>query len=352
LGRTPPHSEAWSKMMDDWSSLLRGDVLTTGQTKFIIKKQKNYTLVNSKVGYIFMPIYCALLQHFYDLIIIEQRPDDLYGKLISFLIYLNILKADKCCYRFTIDWLQDKYRSSLGMKIFMKHVLPDLKFVFSFDKRTKQYLNRITDEKKVYFIPGIDLTKYPEFPISFNSSFKILFASSPLNSDFSAFHEKGVEIVLSALKDLATSPLETTIFRLIAPWRSSSKLLNMRLSELDIGAFVDIYLGYVNIYKLLQESHITVFTPTSLTQSAQYPSSLIESLAVGRPVVVTDNLEISHIIRREKCGIVIKPSVHDLVEAIRQISVDYESYRSNCRRAAEKYFNLKKNLMECLPQSV
>jgi glycosyltransferase involved in cell wall biosynthesis len=247
--------------------------------------------------------------------------------------------------------MRDRFHSDLGMKIFFKHVLPNLKFVFAFDEQTEHYLCKIADKKKVHFITGLNLAEYQEFPIHPNSDFQIMFASSPLHSDYDGFKEKGVDIILDALRDVISSPHEKN-FRLVVLWRSSSKYLKLWLSKLNLENYVDLYLGYVDIDKLLRNSHITVFTPRSLAETAHYPRSVIESLAVGHPVVVTDNLEISNIIEKEKCGIVIKPSPHDLAKAIRQISIDYEKYRRNCRKTAEEFFDLEKNLFKCLCENV
>lgn len=353
LNRAPPHNEAWSKNINDWCVLLKGVVLTTGKVLPVMKKQKNYMVINSKIGYFLLPLYAVILQRFFDLIIIEQRPDSIYGIIISFLIYSKILKADKCSYRFTIEWMKDRFHSNLGMRVFLKYVLPKLKFVFALDKQTENYLCKIINMGRVRFVTGINLANYPEFPICPNSNFKILFASSPLHSDALAFKEKGVDIILKALKDITSSPWKKTDFRLVVLWRCSTKYLMRYLSELNLEDYVDLYLGYTSDVNILfKNSHVTIFTPRSLTESTHYPRSIIESLAVGRPVIVTDNLEISNLIERMKCGIVIKPSANDLARALRQISIDYENYQRNCRRVAEEFFDLKKNLFRCFFKNV
>jgi glycosyltransferase involved in cell wall biosynthesis len=352
LNRAPPHREAWSKTINEWSMFLRGVVLTTGRVRPIIKRYKNYIIIDSKIGYFLLPLYSVILQHFFDLIIVEQRPDDLYGILISFLFFSKILKADKCCYRFTIEWMKDKFYNGLGMRIFFKYVLPNLKFVFAFDKQTEHYLCKVINQKRVHFIAGLNLPEYQELQAHSNSNFRIMFASSPLHSNCDAFKEKGVDIILEALRNITSSPCKKTNFRLVILWRTSARYLMRWLSELNLEDYVDLYLGYVDINYLLRNSHVLVFTPRSLVESAHYPRSIIESLAAGRPVIVTDNLEISSIIEREKCGIVIKPSAHDLAEAIKQILIDYEKYQRNCRRTAEEFFDLKKNLLQVFSENV
>ena len=343
LNRAPPHNEAWSKRINDCSLLLGGVVLTTGQVRPIMKRQQNYIIVNSKIGYFILPFYYAIIQHFIDLTIIEQRPDSLYGILISFLMYFRIFKAKKCSYRFSIEWMRDKYTSDLGMRIFFKHVLPKLKFVFAVDKRTECYLSTLISKDKVHFVTGINLADYQEYDISSSSDFKVMFASSPLNPKPDAFKEKGVDIILKAFRNIISSS-DKPIIKLSILWRCSPKSLTRLLSELGIQDYVDIYSSFANVEYLLRDSHIVIFTPRSLTHSTHYPHSIMESLAVGRPVIVTNNLEISDIIKREKCGIVIKPSAKDLAEAINLLSNNYFNYQRNCRRVAEEFFDLKKNL--------
>jgi glycosyltransferase involved in cell wall biosynthesis len=69
------------------------------------------------------------------------------------------------------------------------------------------------------------------------------------------------------------------------------------------------------------------------------PRSIIESLACGRPVLVTDRVNIFDLIKQENCGIVFEPDAGSLIGAIGRLSKNYEAYRKNCRIVAERHFS-------------
>lgn len=69
------------------------------------------------------------------------------------------------------------------------------------------------------------------------------------------------------------------------------------------------------------------------------PTSVIESLAAGKPVLVSSKTGVADIIRTNACGIVFEPTTAGLLGAIAQLRKDYRKYQKNCRKTAEKYFS-------------
>ncbi len=69
------------------------------------------------------------------------------------------------------------------------------------------------------------------------------------------------------------------------------------------------------------------------------PNSAIESLAAGKPLLVSTKTEMAEIVKNEKCGVVFEPTPEDLARAIKELQQHYHSYQQNCRKTAEKYFS-------------
>lgn len=74
------------------------------------------------------------------------------------------------------------------------------------------------------------------------------------------------------------------------------------------------------------------------------PLSAVESLAAGKPVLVSSQTGIAEIIRTEKCGVVFEPSREGLRKGIEELKKNYLRYQKNCRKTAEKYFSPKEFL--------
>ena len=70
------------------------------------------------------------------------------------------------------------------------------------------------------------------------------------------------------------------------------------------------------------------------------PNSIMESLAAGKPVLVSHNVGISDLIAEEGCGLVFKPEFDDILDKINEIKHNYSHYQSKARQTAEKYFSL------------
>jgi glycosyltransferase involved in cell wall biosynthesis len=76
------------------------------------------------------------------------------------------------------------------------------------------------------------------------------------------------------------------------------------------------------------------------------PTSLIESLACGRPILVSTKVGIADLVRDEQCGVVIAPTVDGFCRGIADLRSRYDYYAANARRTAERHFDLA----ECLRQ--
>ena len=83
---------------------------------------------------------------------------------------------------------------------------------------------------------------------------------------------------------------------------------------------------------------IIPFTNRS-TSNKLIPLSALESLASGKPILISTKVGIKDIIFNEKSGIVFTPTKDELIKAIKEIKDKYELYQKNARLTAEKHFS-------------
>lgn len=69
------------------------------------------------------------------------------------------------------------------------------------------------------------------------------------------------------------------------------------------------------------------------------PTTAIESLAAGKPILVSSQTGIAEIVKKEKCGVVFEPTKDGLLRGIEEIKINYDAYQKNCLKTAEKYFS-------------
>lgn len=190
----------------------------------------------------------------------------------------------------------------------------------------------IERERTQLIFPPVNLKRFqpthtPDGPL------KVLFASSPDHSDLLA--ARGIPLLLSAAERL---PHVT--FRLLwRPWGNSyesvaeeirrRELLNVELQRERI---TDMAIEY-------QNAHATIAPFTDMLKCKPVPNSLIESLACGRPVILTNLIGVSNLIQEKRCGIVCPPTVDGICDAIERVSSNYNNLKSSTRTAAEKWFS-------------
>lgn len=190
----------------------------------------------------------------------------------------------------------------------------------------------VNDNRVQLIFPPVDLDRFhptsmPDGPL------KVLFASSPDRPDW--LEARGIPLLLDA-----AARLPDITFRLNwRPWgtafESVSKEIHrreLRNIELRQGRVVDMSLEY-------QNAHLTIAPFTDMSKCKPVPNSLIESLACGRPVILTDVVGIANFVEEEHCGIVCTPNTDGICEAIKRASADLTKLGGIARKAAEKWFS-------------
>jgi glycosyltransferase involved in cell wall biosynthesis len=196
------------------------------------------------------------------------------------------------------------------------------------------------EKKKIELIyPGVNINsvrKKSEYkpPID---KIKLLFASSPLKRNH--LSSRGVNFLLNNVIVFNECNAHLTML-----WR---KVLRQDLENVFAGesclSIVDKYIKKMDSFYVKFDATILPYQGSVGNKSC--PLSLVESLACGLPVLVSEDVGISYIVKKEKCGIVFKLTNDGLRKAITSLKQNYSIYQENTHKVVRKYFR-KESFLE------
>src|SRR3989344_1815719 len=164
------------------------------------------------------------------------------------------------------------------------------------------------------------------------SEFVILDASCPgKNKDL---EKRGVNLILSA-----DANLKETVINLL--WRGGEfKEFEEYIKKKELKKIKIENKIYHSMNEVYAKIHATIIPYLKLDENLKLiPNSAIESLAAGKPLIVSSQTGIAEIVSKSKCGVVFDPNLNNLLEAIDNLKKNYLKYQRNCRKTAEYYFS-------------
>jgi glycosyltransferase involved in cell wall biosynthesis len=205
------------------------------------------------------------------------------------------------------------------------------RIVVQSEKMMKKLCSKgIPADKIVIIYPGLDLSKFRVANPS-GEKFKILFASAPLFANH--FDGRGVRLLLES-SGLMENVHLTLLWRkrvlkqiktLVSQCHHNVSLINRTIKDVSL------------VYDRVNAT-VAPFTDDRSNKSC--PNSVLESLASGKPVLVSDKVGISGLIEKEKCGVVFKPNPNAFVSAVEELRRHYDFYQERAIPVAKKYFSL------------
>jgi glycosyltransferase involved in cell wall biosynthesis len=183
-------------------------------------------------------------------------------------------------------------------------------------------------EKKVKLIyPGVRSKPFKKAV----DPFRILFATSPMSEH--SLLTRGIFLLLHAARKMPE--IQFTIV-----WRGKKcTKLAKAIEDLKIQN-IELINGYVsNMDEIYDAVHATILPGITYSSLKPCPHSGLESLAHGKPLLVSYPTSINSIIFRCNCGVVFEPDIQSLVQAIEHLMVNYGWYQGNCHPTIEKYFS-------------
>lgn len=193
--------------------------------------------------------------------------------------------------------------------------------------------NGVDRDRVRLILPPVDLGRFHPAPRPAHP-FTVLFASSPDKASW--LDARGVPQILEAAERRPAMR-----FRLLwRPWGDAGPRVAAWIKErgltnvqLETGKWSDMGAQY-------RAAHACIAPFTDASRAKPAPNSVIESLACGRPVVVTPTVGLADLIQEHNAGLVCAPDGEQLAIQLDQIQADWDSYSCRARELAERKFGM------------
>jgi glycosyltransferase involved in cell wall biosynthesis len=180
--------------------------------------------------------------------------------------------------------------------------------------------------------PGIDVSRFVDAPPPAGPEFVLLSGSAPWARR--QFRSKGVDALLELAREMRD-------VRLVFLWRGVLlPELVARVERFGLSGRVEILRDWVDVSRVLTRVHAAVVLAGRPGLVRAYPHSLMEALAAGRPVVVSDGSPMAEYVRVTECGRVVPGlGTADLIAAVRDLRGSYEAYRARASEVGKRDFS-------------
>lgn len=213
----------------------------------------------------------------------------------------------------------------------MRHLQKVRQIIIQSETQKKELIDAgIKEEKLSLIYPPVELERfsYHEPP----PDFTILNASCP--GKVRDLQKRGIYFLLDLDPYLGDEHMKFL-------WRGGEfslfmdKIKNLAFKHINIENKI-----YTDMNRQYAQVHCTIIPYLQFDEYLKLiPTSVIESLAAGKPVLVSSKTGVAEIIRANACGVVFDPTRENLLHAIADLRKNYWRYQKNCRKTAEKYFS-------------
>jgi glycosyltransferase involved in cell wall biosynthesis len=211
-----------------------------------------------------------------------------------------------------------KDTANLGSFERNKEPLGRLKAIVVQAKRDWEILRQIGIREAALRIirPGIPIAPYS----AAQGQFTILFASSPLTA--ADFLSRGIYLI-------ARTSARLPDVRFLLVWRRRH-LDKLERILADAGSQnVEIVNGLVDMTSVYARVHATILPGLEHRSFIPCPRSGLESLAHGKPLLLSNFVSLAESVAAARAGVVFEPTTPGMVAAVRELQRDYSSYQVN-----------------------
>ena len=203
----------------------------------------------------------------------------------------------------------------------------------------QQYKGMGVPEEKIAIVPnGIDLSKYGDLPPK--GSFKKKFGiddNEKIVLYLGRIHKiKGIDILAKAFADIVEK-LDDVKLVVVGPDDGYLGELEALAAALEIENNMLILGALYGGDKLNAYVDADVYILPSRYET--FPMSVLEAVACGTPIILTENCGIAEYFR-DRAGLVVRPEQNRISEALLEMLLDQETqnrFRKKCRTAIERF---------------
>ena len=179
--------------------------------------------------------------------------------------------------------------------------------------------------------PGVDVGRFRQTPPPTGTGFVLMAGSAPWTRE--QFGTKGVEALLRVARQMPD-------LRLVFLWRGLLlEELHERIESQRLADRVEVLNERVDVNEVLARVHAAVVLANQPRLIKAYPHSLLEALACGRPVVVSDRVPMARYVQEKGCGqVVLGSDDESLSRAIQRLRDTYDACQINAARMGGEDF--------------
>lgn len=203
------------------------------------------------------------------------------------------------------------------------------------DERSLRHLQAWGVKNARLVRPGIDTTRFTHSMLSSplpHSEIRLLVGSAPWTKP--QFRSKGIEALLAAAQ-------QNPQLHLIFLWRGVLVAeMEQRVQAMNLAKQVEIINRQVDVNQVLAGVHASITLANNPAIIKSYPHSLLDSLAAGKPVLVSQTIPMADYVEQTGCGqIVKKVTTADILSAVDALIRTYEAQAQAARQVGQRDFS-------------
>jgi glycosyltransferase involved in cell wall biosynthesis len=192
------------------------------------------------------------------------------------------------------------------------------------------------DEARIRTIyPGVDLTRFVHAPVTADRPLRLLFASTP--SDPDEIDSRGVPLLV----EVARRCPEIEIQILWRRWGDERRARAI-LANLDPPSNVRVDWEDATDMPAAYHAAHGVIVCFAQGKGKSCPLSILEALACGRPVLMTDTCGLADVLASRPCAVVAPRDPAGLAAGVSQLACGLAERSADARAAAEELFDLRR----------
>jgi len=206
-------------------------------------------------------------------------------------------------------------------------ISPDIEFpVDSFMKRIHSFI--VSNERDLKILkdkgisnveiirPAIETKKFDKHSLPLKKTLHFLMASAPW--ELKQYESKGIHLMLQTLQKVDDLHI-TFLWRNIFP----EHMIEL-IQKYDVVKKVTFINEFADVSALLKKSHGALLLTNDCTVVKAYPSSIIETITAGKPVIISKEIPIADFIVKNDYGLTLDEyTVDDFVKVLKEFRQKY-----------------------------
>jgi glycosyltransferase involved in cell wall biosynthesis len=179
---------------------------------------------------------------------------------------------------------------------------------------------------------GINTAQFTFSPLPLQSEINLMVGSAPWTR--TQFRTKGIDALLSAAQRYSQ-------LRLIFLWRGVlADEMKRRVRQMNLTEQVTVLDKQVDVNKVLADVHASITLASAPGIVKSYPHSLLESLAAGKPVLVSRAIPMADYVQETGCGKVVESvTPTEVLSTIESLARKYEDLQESAQRVGQRDFS-------------